>query len=107
MESELRYNFTIGARKLMGEAKLKVDDQLEKNRKAYEAVKDKLESKEFGRVALLHDGQVVAIYNDSGDAYDIGCERYGLGDFSMQKIGEPPVSLGIFTMCVPTSTQGG
>ena len=90
----------------MGKAKPNVDDQIAKNRKAYEAVKGKLESNEFGRVALLHDGEVVAIYNDSGDAYDIGCERYGLGNFSIQKIGEPPVSLGIFTMCVSTSAQG-
>lgn len=90
----------------MDKTRLNVDDQLEKNRKAYEAVRSKLESKEFGRVALLHDGEVVAIYNDSGDAYDIGCEKYGLGNFSIQKIGEPPVSLGIFTMSIPTSTQG-
>ncbi|MCY3853222.1 MAG: hypothetical protein OXG03_06595 [Gammaproteobacteria bacterium] len=90
----------------MNKTKPNVDDQLEKNRKAYEAVRSRLESKEPGRVALLHDGEMVAVYNDSGDAYDIGCERYGLGNFSIQKIGEPPVSLGIFTMCVPTSTQG-
>ena len=79
-----------------------MNEQLDKNREAYNAVKDNLESEHFGRVALLHDGQVVAIYNDSVDAYSIGREKYGMGNFSIVKIGEAPISLGIFTMCVST-----
>lgn len=83
-----------------------MSDQLEKNRKAYDAMKGELESKHFGRVAFLHDGELIEIYNDSGDAYAIGCEKFGLGNFSIEKIGEPPISLGIFTMCLPTHTEG-
>ena len=83
-----------------------MSDQLEKNRKAYVAKKKELESKHFGRVVLLHDGEIVDIYNDSGDAYAIGCEKFGLGNFSIEKIGEPPISLGIFTMSLPTHTKG-
>lgn len=79
-----------------------MNEQLDKNREAYNAVKDNLESEHFGRVALLHDGQVVAIYNDSVDAYSIGREKYGMGNFSIVKIGEAPISLGIFTMCLST-----
>ena len=79
-----------------------MNEQLDKNRRAYDAVKDDLESEHFGRVALLHDGEVVAIYNDSVDAYSIGREKYGMGNFSIAKIGEAPISLGIFTMCLST-----
>ena len=79
-----------------------MNEQLDKNREAYNAVKDNLESEHFGRVALLHDGQVVAIYNDSVDAYSIGREKYGMGNFSIVKIGEAPISLGIFAMCLST-----
>ncbi len=32
---------------------------------------------DMGRVVLMHDGEVVEVYNDSGDAYKIGCEKYG------------------------------
>ncbi|MCE2453836.1 MAG: hypothetical protein J4F48_13725 [Nitrospinae bacterium] len=77
--------------------------QLVKNRVAYNAIKEEMEAEHFGRAALLHDGEVVEIYNDSGDAYAIGCEKFGLGNFSIEKIGEPPISLGVFTMCLPKS----
>ena len=79
-----------------------MNSQLEKNRVAYNAKKEKMEADHFGRVALLHDGEIVEIYNDSGDAYTIGCEKFGLGNFSIEKIGEPPISLGIFTICLPS-----
>ena len=75
-----------------------MSDQLEMNLVAYSAVKDTLEASELGRSALLHDGEVVAIYNDSGDAYQIGCEKYGLGNFTLQRIGQKPIDLGIHTL---------
>ena len=80
-----------------------MNSQLVKNRAAYNAIKEEMEAEHFGRAALLHDGEVVEIYNDSGDAYAIGCEKFGLGNFSIEKIGEPPISLGVFTMCLPKS----
>ena len=78
-----------------------MSNQLEMNRKAYSAVKKTLETTDFGRTVLLHDGEVVGIYNDSGDAYAIGCEKFGLGNFTTQKIGQGPISLGILTLCLP------
>ena len=80
-----------------------MNSQLEKNRAAYNAIKEEMEAEHFGRAVLLHDGEIVEIYNDSGDAYAIGCEKFGLGNFSIEKIGEPPISLGVFTMCLPKS----
>ena len=81
-----------------------MDTQQELNRRAYNNMKEKLETTEFGRTVLLHDGKVIAIYNDSGDAYAIGCEKFGLGNFTTQEVGKGPISLGIFTLCIP---QGG
>lgn len=59
--------------------------------------RDELEKEHWGRIVLMHDGEVVEIYNDRGDAYSIGCEKYGLGHFSLQEIGEQPAQLGIIT----------
>ena len=56
--------------------------------------REELEREHPGRVALMHDGEVEAIYNDEQDAYQIGVEKHGLGNFSLQVIGEEPVSLG-------------
>lgn len=67
----------------------------------YSTLLKKLEAEHLGRMALLHNGKVVAIYNDSGDAYAIGREKYGLGNFSTQTIGEKPIHPGIFTFCLP------
>ena len=78
-----------------------VRDMLKKNWNAFNAAKEELEAEHLGKTALLHDGKVVAVYNDSGDAYAIGREKYGLGNFSTQTIGEKPIHLGIFTLCLP------
>ena len=79
-----------------------VNDPVEENRAAYEAAREKLEAEHMGRTALLHQGEVVGIYNDCGDAYQVGCDNYGLGHFTIQVIGKPPISLGIHTLCVPS-----
>ena len=71
--------------------------QLQKNWEAFEALSDSVKAENVGRTALLHDGEIIAIYNDSGDAYSIGVEKYGLGDFSIETFGEKPKSLGFFT----------
>jgi len=52
-----------------------------------------MESKHMGRVALLSGGKLIAVYNDSGDAYAIGCEKFGLGSFFTKKIGQKPVRI--------------
>ena len=74
-----------------------IEDILEENRAGYQAVRAQLEALHMGRTALLHQGQVAAIYNDTGDAYQIGCDKYGLGHFAIQVIGERPIHLGIHT----------
>ena len=72
-------------------------DQQKENLKAFEALPSEIKAENGGRIALLHDGALVAIYNDSGDAYSIGVEKYGLGNFSIETFGETPKSLGYFT----------
>ena len=77
-----------------------MNSQLEKNWAAFKEAENSLRAEHLGRTALLHDGELIAIYNDSGDAYDIGCEKYGLGNFSIETIGDEPKSLGFFTIHV-------
>lgn len=74
--------------------------EIKKNIKAYQAVREELVRDKLGRVALFHDGALVATYNDHEDAYDIGCEKFGLGHFSLKRIGEQPASLGAATLYV-------
>ena len=76
-------------------------NELEKNWKRFRELEGELGPANLGRTALLHNGELVAIYNDSGDAYEIGKEKYGLGNFSVETFGTEPKSLGFFTMSVP------
>ena len=71
--------------------------QLQRNWDAFQALPESVKAENMGRTALLHDGKLIAIYNDCGDAYSIGVEKYGLGDFSIETFGEKPKSLGFFT----------
>lgn len=67
---------------------------LAKDIAAYNEIRESLERESLGKIAMMHGGHCVAVYNDRSDAYDIGCEKYGLGGFSLKKIGEQPRSLG-------------
>ncbi len=69
-------------------------DPLEANWKEFERLQETMTAEHMGRTALLHEGKLVAIYNDSGDAYQIGVEKFGAGNFSIQTFGEAPKSLG-------------
>ena len=68
--------------------------ELEKNQEAYEQVRTQMEAEHWGKTVLLHDGTVEAIYNDEGDAYQIGCEKFGPGRFSIYLVGQQPADLG-------------
>ncbi len=74
--------------------------EMQKNLEAYEKIKEELERENLGKTALMHDGKLDSIYNDHYDAYQKGCHRFGIGHFAIKTIGESPVSLGIYTMCV-------
>ena len=68
--------------------------ELEKNQEAYEAVKKEMEAEHWGKTVLIHNGEIISVYNDEGDAYDIGREKYDLGNFSLHLVGERPIDLG-------------
>ena len=69
-------------------------EELKKNIAAYNSMREELERDNFGRIAVFHDGNLIAIYNDRNDAYDIACEKFGVGNFSLRQIGENPASFG-------------
>jgi len=74
--------------------------EIRKGIKAYQSMQKSLERDHFGKIAMFHDGKLVSTYNDHGDAYDIGCEKFGLGHFSLKQIGEKPASMGGATLYI-------
>lgn len=68
--------------------------EAEENYRAYESnFKEKLEREQPGKVALMHNKEVVIILNDFDDAYMVGEREYGLGNFSIVEIGKRPTRL--------------
>ena len=54
-----------------------------------------MEAEHFGKIALLHNGDVVDAYEDRESAYEAGVDRYGLGKFSFEEIGAQPIFVSL------------
>ena len=69
--------------------------QVRSNLEAYESgPRERLEQSDNGRTALMHDGLVVGLFDDSDEACDTGRQRYGPNNYSIVEIGAKPASLG-------------
>ena len=74
--------------------------EIEVNNEAYNSQQAEMEKEYFGKYLLMHRGKVALVLNDNEDAYQVGCEKYGLGEFSIKKVGEKPIDIGIHTLCL-------
>lgn len=57
--------------------------------------RERMEAEHLGKIALLHDGDVVGVYEDRESAYEAGVSRYGLGGFSFEEIGARPIFVSL------------
>lgn len=68
----------------------------------YEAFKKELpklmKGKEKGKYALLHNCQIKGFFADSDEALSAGNKRFHDKPFSIQKVDDKPVDLGIFSL---------
>ena len=80
----------------MGRGPIEYDHQ--KDHLAYLSMKEALEEEHNGKTAILHDGNIVCIEDHGSEAYRQGCDRFGLGKFSLEEIGQKPLRLGIAGM---------
>lgn len=77
--------------------------ELERNQSAYDEVKVDMETNHWGQLVLLNNGKVIDIYNDERDACAIGGRLFGLGNFSVIRVGERPTDLGLNSISVDAS----
>ena len=75
--------------------------QARRNYDIYQA-EHKLEAERAhrGKTALMHDGEIIDFYNDEDDAVTAGKHFYGLGNFSIVRVGAKPIRLGAMTHLV-------
>lgn len=73
-----------------------MSDQAVRNHFAFaERHQEKLEAEHSGKMALMRDGAVVEIVEDMDVAYELGLQRFGSGNFSLERIGASPHRLGV------------
>ena len=73
-----------------------MSDQAVLNHFAFvERHQEKLEDEHSGKMALMRDGTVVEIVEDMDVAYELGLQRFGSGNFSLERIGTSPHRLGV------------
>ena len=60
---------------------------------AYDKLRLELESKHMGKWVLVHDEQLVSVFDSFNDAATDAVKRFGRGPYLIRQIGAPPITL--------------
>ena len=66
-----------------------LDTELE----AYERMRPDLEAKHTGKWVLLHNGQLIRVFDDFEASAEEAVRRFGRGPYLIRQVGAPPVTL--------------
>ena len=73
---------------------------------AYETMQQELESRHTGKWVVLHDRELVAVYDSFEDAAADAVSRFGRGPYLIRQIGAPPLTLSASVMYHPDYGSG-
>jgi endo-alpha-1,4-polygalactosaminidase (GH114 family) len=82
---------------------MKTQSQLQKAVAYWEANKADLLRDHSGKNALISNGELSGIYNDFVDAYKIGLDKFGEGQFLVKTIEAKSINLGFIGMSLANS----
>ena len=78
-----------------------IDEQVQKNYEAYiNEYQAEMEQTHLGKTLLMHDEEIIDMFEDPGMAYLRGYEEFGLGQFTLITVGEKPVQLGVMSIAL-------
>jgi hypothetical protein len=60
---------------------------------AYDKLKAELESKHMGKWVLIHDQELVQVYDSFEAAAQDAVRRFGRGPYLIRQVGAPPITL--------------
>jgi hypothetical protein len=61
--------------------------------KAYETIRDELETKHMGKWALVRDEKLVALYDTLEEVAEQAVSQFGSGPYLIRQVGAPPMTL--------------
>jgi hypothetical protein len=68
---------------------------------AYELMRADLEASSLGKWALVHDRELVGVYDAFDMAARVAVQRFGRGPYLIRQIGAPPVVLSASVLYQP------
>jgi hypothetical protein len=75
--------------------------QIDQEISAYEAMREGLEREHMGKWVLVHNGELVAVFDSFELAAEDSVRRFGRGPCLLRQVGAPPVSLPASVMYHP------
>src|SRR6266852_4059439 len=69
---------------------------------AYDSMREKLESEHMGKWVLLHDRQLVGVYDSFDIAAEEAVKRFGGGPYLIRQVGARQITLPASVMYQPT-----
>jgi hypothetical protein len=75
--------------------------QIRRNYEAFIAQLPQLVVRHRGKFALMHNGEIVELFDTARDAYVAGQKLFPDAPFSVQEVTETPADLGFFSHAVP------
>ena len=61
--------------------------------RAYDGMRDYLESDFFGKWVMVRDEELVGAYETFEDAAEVAIQRFGRGPYLIRQVGAPPITL--------------
>jgi hypothetical protein len=71
--------------------------QVDRNFEAFKKLLPKLLRTHAGKFALMHDGDVVDLFETLGEAASLGFSKFGEGQFSVQEVTSKNINLGSYS----------
>jgi len=68
---------------------------------AYEKLKEDLEAKHLGKWVLIHEAELVALYESFDAAAESAVKQFGSGPYLIRQVGAPPLTLPASVMYHP------
>ena len=74
------------------------ESQVDINYRAFQAKLSELLPAQLGKLALMHNGDIVEFFDSYADAVRFGLERFGeIGNFSVQEVTNSALSMGLYS----------
>jgi hypothetical protein len=72
---------------------------------AFEALRQTLESQNMGKWVLIHNRELVGVYDSFEIAAENAVRQFGRGPYLIRQVGAPPITLPASVMYVPDYGQ--